>query len=74
LPDLPERRKRKMRTMEWKLENGGRLLVNLDRIDAIVEHGINPSSQTVICIGGEEYIILGKYDEVIKQISFQQPT
>jgi uncharacterized protein YlzI (FlbEa/FlbD family) len=56
-----------MRNMEWKLENGRRILVNLDRIDAIVEHGINPSSQTVICINGEKYIVLANYDEVIKQ-------
>jgi len=56
-----------MRNMEWKLLNGKRILVNLDRIDAVVEHGFHPD-RTVIIIGNEEWEIISPYDEVLKHI------
>ena len=57
-----------MKNMQWTLVNGKRILVNLDRIDAVIEHGTNPKTQTVICFGSEEYTILGSYDEIIRHI------
>jgi hypothetical protein len=59
-----------MKTMECTLENGKRILFNLDRISAVIEHGINPSTQTVIRIDGEEWVVMGSYD-VILRIAFQ---
>jgi hypothetical protein len=57
-----------MKSMQWKLENGMRALFNLDRIDAVIEHGSNPKSQTIIVIGGEEWTVIGTYDDIVERL------
>ena len=55
-----------MKTLEGKLENGKRIIFNADRIDAIVEHGINPKEKTVIFFGTESYTVMAAYDEIVR--------
>lgn len=55
-----------MKILEGKLENGKRVMFNVARIDSIIEHGINPKTQTVICFGTESYTVMASYDEIMR--------
>jgi len=58
-----------MRSLEWKGSMGNRISINLDRIEAVIEHPTQPNIQTVsLVVGGLQYEILASYDEVLKQI------
>ena len=53
-----------MKILEGTLTNGKRVAFNADRIDAIIEHGID-QKLTVICFGTESYEVLATYNEVM---------
>lgn len=57
-----------MKNIQCQLENGKRALFNLDRIDAIIEHGINPKNLTVVCFGAESWTVRGTFDDILKQM------